>query len=90
MREAGLVGLAEALDGLALAPVADEIGHALWLRDRLDAIVSLALRRFDADEAWELDGSLSLAEWLAAHGQMSRGDAQREATVVRTPPPPVA
>jgi hypothetical protein len=83
MGEAGLVGLAEALDGLALAPVADEIGHALWLRDRLDALISGTLRRFDADEAWKLDGSLSLTAWLAAHGQMSRGDAQRDATVAR-------
>lgn len=83
MVEAGLVGLAEVLDGLALAPVADEITQALWLRDRLDAVISVALRRFDADEAWELDGSLSLTAWLAAHGRCSRSQAHQEATVAR-------
>jgi len=79
----GLPALAEVVDALELEPVSEEIEQALWLRDRLDAKISKALRRFDADEAWSADGSLSLTSWLAAHGRRSRRDSYHEAVVAR-------
>ena len=57
-----------AVDALDLEPVGKEIEQALWLRDRLDAKISKALRRFDADEAWSADGSLSLTSWPPTAG----------------------
>jgi len=79
----GLPALAGAVDALDLEPVGEEIEQALWLRDRLDAKISKALRRFDADEAWSADGSLSIASWLAAHGRRSRRDSYHEAVMAR-------
>ncbi len=78
-----LAALTEAIDALDLQPLGQEIEKALWLRDRLDAKISKALRRFDADEAWRADGSLSLTSWLAAHGRRSRRDSFHEALVAR-------
>jgi hypothetical protein len=71
------------VDALDLEPVGKEIEKALWLRDRLDAKISKTLRRFDADEAWSADGSLSLTSWLAAHGRRSRRDSYHEAVLAR-------
>ena len=42
-----LEGLAEAVTELVIAPSAEQIEKALWLRDRLDAKISRALRDFD-------------------------------------------
>jgi hypothetical protein len=81
-----LTALAGAVDALDLEPVGQEIERALWLRDQLDAKISKALRRFDADEAWSADGSLSLTSWLAAHGRRSRRDSYHEAAVARDAP----
>ena len=78
-----LATLAGAVDALDLQPLGQEIELALWLRDRLDAKICKALRRFDADEAWSADGSLSLTSWLAAHGRRSRRDSYHEALLAR-------
>ena len=74
-----LEGLAEAVTELVIAPSAEQIEKALWLRDRLDAKISRALRDFDEAEGWRQDGSLSLTAWLAAHGRASRKEAHRDA-----------
>jgi len=79
----GVAALAGVVENLALVPLAEEIEQVLWVRDRLDAKISEALRGFDAEQAWGSDGSLSLTSWLAAHGRQSRRDAYREATVAR-------
>jgi len=79
----GAAALAGAVGSLGLVPLAEDIEQVLWVRDRLDAKISEALRSFDAQELWASDGSLSLAAWLAAHGRRSRRDAYREATVAR-------
>jgi len=78
-----LAALTEAIGALDLEPDGEEIEKALWLRDRLDAKISKALRRFDADQAWSADGSLSLTSWMAAHGRRSRRDSYHEALVAR-------
>jgi len=81
LRAAGLAGLAAVVEGLELAPVGEAIEQALWLRDRLDAKISEALRGFDAGRGWDADGSLCLTSWLAAHGRRSRRQAHFEALV---------
>jgi hypothetical protein len=48
------------VENLALVPLAEEIEQVLWVRDRLDAKISEALRAFDAEQALGSDGSLSL------------------------------
>jgi Domain of unknown function (DUF222) len=76
-----LEALAEAVTELVIAPSAEQIEKALWLRERLDAKISRALRDFDEAEGWRQDGSLSLTAWLAAHGRASRKEAHREAVI---------
>jgi hypothetical protein len=78
----GTATLAAAIEELVLAPVEDDIEAALWLRDRLDAKISTALRHFEG-EAWGGDGSLTLTAWLASHGRLSRADAHRQAVVAQ-------
>ncbi len=79
----GVAVLAEVVGRLELVPLAEEIEQVLWVRDRLDAKISEALRGFDAEQAWDGDGSLSLTSWLAAHGRRSHRDAHREAAEAR-------
>ena len=76
-----LEALAEAVTELVVAPSVEQIEKALWLRERLDAKISRALRDFDEAEGWRQDGSLSLTAWLAAHGRASRKEAHREAVI---------
>jgi hypothetical protein len=56
----GVAALAGVVESLALVPLAEEIEQVLWVRDRLDAKISEALRAFDAEQALGSDGSLSL------------------------------
>jgi 5-methylcytosine-specific restriction protein A len=77
----GVAILVGVVGRLELVPLAEEIEQVLWVRDRLDAKISEALRGFDAEQAWGGDGSLSLTSWLAAHGRRSHRDAHREAAV---------
>ena len=79
----GVAALAGVAGNLQLLPLAEEIEQVLAVRDRLDAKISEALRRFDAEEGWAADGSLSLTCWLVGHGRRSHRDAHREATAAR-------
>jgi hypothetical protein len=53
----------------------DDIAHALFLRDRLDAKIFEAIARFDRDSAWAADGATSMTAWLRANAGLAGGVA---------------
>jgi hypothetical protein len=49
---------------------------ALDLHERAAAALAVAVRAFEVDGGWALDGSVSLAAWLREHGRLSHRDAK--------------
>lgn len=75
--------LATAIEGLDLSVDGAELTEALWLRDRFEAKVTMALAAFDAAELWDEDGSVSAAAWLRVHAGIVNRDAARLAHTAR-------
>jgi hypothetical protein len=78
-----LAQLADVIEDLEVPPDAGSVEEVLRLRDRLDARISEALRTFDAEDAWQVDGSVSLTAWVAWHGRRSRKEAHREVVMAK-------
>ncbi len=72
--------LAAAIDEVEIGCDDREIALALRLRDRFESKLVAAVARFDADELWDFDGSVSLTAWLCHRGHLTNRDAQRLAT----------
>ena len=75
--------LAEAVDGVEIPAYGEAIAEAIAIRERLDAAISEAVGRFDADGGWELEGATSMTAWLRLHGRLTSRDATRLATTGR-------
>jgi hypothetical protein len=67
----------EARDGWTADALSERLVEVLEVRERLDAEVLRLTAVWDRDRAWEVDGSLTAASWLAHRAPVSAGDAKR-------------
>jgi len=67
----------EARDGWTAGALSERLVEVLELRERLDAAVLCLAADWDRDRAWEVDGSLTAASWLAHRAPVSASDAKR-------------
>lgn len=66
----------ELADAIERADIdAGDVAHALWLRDRLDAKITLAVGQLDASGMWAFDGAASPTQWLRANGGLRGAEA---------------
>src|SRR3954454_14941838 len=75
--------LAHVVDNLDIPVTGAALAEVIAVRDRLDARIAEAAGAFDADCLWALDGAVSMAGWLKAHGGMSGGRAAGLSTVAQ-------
>jgi hypothetical protein len=76
-----LTVLAEAVDDLEIPADGDTICDVLALIDQLNAKVTQAVGRFDAEAGWAFDACTSMTAWLKYRARLSAGAA---ASMVRT------
>ncbi|MGI8662344.1 MAG: DUF222 domain-containing protein [Acidimicrobiales bacterium] len=84
-----IAGLREAIENATIAPDSDELTEVLALCDLLDARVSAALGEFDSAGLWDLDGRVSLRDWIRVHARtttLAAAQRARVATRVRDLP----
>ncbi|MGI8662469.1 MAG: hypothetical protein ACR2LQ_04550 [Acidimicrobiales bacterium] len=84
-----IAGLREAIENATISPDSDELTEVLALCDLLDARVSWALGEFDSAGLWDLDGRVSLRDWIRVHARstsLAAAQRARVATRVRDLP----
>lgn len=81
---AGIEALAaEDRSGWLGPALSERLSEAISLRERLDAEIVRLTGEWDRSRAWEADGALSAASWLAHRLPMSRSRARHEVRTAR-------